>query len=89
MLAKAMDLTVIPRGNGMYAWSRDGEEWNFPREPMVYDMNVVWSDGQSMQLHKRERAQVLLEDGRPIMVFFATRTPDGDIFNTGFGVAAP
>jgi hypothetical protein len=49
-------------------------------------MQVVWSDGRTELLPKRERPQVLIEDGKPVMVFFATRTPEGDIFNTGMGL---
>lgn len=87
MVAKAMDNNVIRRSQGLYAWSRDGEQWHFAEDPLAYEVEVTWSDGRQQQLRNRERAQVLLEDGRPIMVFFATHVPDEGIFNTGIGVA--
>ncbi|MEI7730724.1 MAG: hypothetical protein WCO56_14215 [Verrucomicrobiota bacterium] len=46
-------------------------------------MNLAWREGKTIRMRKRERPQVLLENGRPTTVFFATTHPDGRIFNTG------
>jgi hypothetical protein len=89
MIAKAMDGRVVRPGNGVYAWSKDGEQWHFAEKPLAYTSEVTWPDGQTQRLRKRERPQVLLEDGRPVMVFFATDVPGKGIFNTGIGIAPP
>ena len=86
LIAKAMDDLLVSRHDGFIAWSSDGLNWRLADPPTAYDMNVVWSDGRTERLLKRERPQVLIEDGKPIMVFFATRTLEGDIFNTGMGL---
>ncbi len=89
MIAKAMDGQLVPSYTGFHAWSRDGETWQVSNPPAAYDMTWVWSDGKTETMRKRERPQVLLENGRPAMVFFATTRPDGDIFNTGVRVLPP
>lgn len=83
MIAKAMDSQLVPSQNGFYAWSKDGLDWKLAEHPQAYDMKWIWSNGKEEKMKKRERPQVLLENGKPVMVFFATTPPDGRIFNTG------
>lgn len=87
MIAKSMDSQLVGAYNGFYAWSKDGLDWKLADPPQAYDMNLAWSDGQTVKMKKRERPQVFLENCKPKMVFFATTMPDGSIFNTGVPLA--
>ena len=89
MLAKAMDSQLVPSQNGFHAWSRDGETWKTSTPAQAYNMTWTWSNGKKETMRKRERPQILLEGGRPVMVFFATTPPNGSIFNTGVRVLPP
>ncbi len=70
------------KGAGFYAWSKNGTEWALPENPKAYSREVLFSDGTQRNQAKLERPQVLVEDGTPTHIFFATADPEwADIYN--------
>jgi hypothetical protein len=61
---------------GFYAFSQDGMEWALPKRPQAYSRRVLFSDGTERVQSKLEQPQVLLQDGIPSHVFFATADPE-------------
>lgn len=83
MVAKifSRDLTG-ESGAGFYAWSEDGVEWSLPDMAKAYSRTVLFSDGKTRDQRKLERPQVLVQDGKPTHMFFATTNTDGkSIYN--------
>jgi hypothetical protein len=69
-------------GSGFYAFSEDGVNWSIPENPKAYSRLVHFADGSSHEQHKLERPQVLVVDGRPTHLYFATADPEwSDIYN--------
>jgi hypothetical protein len=69
-------------GAGFYASSGDGVEWVLPEDPKAYSREVLFSDGSKRTQEKLERPQVLVENGKPTHIFFATTDPGGEnIYN--------
>jgi alpha-L-fucosidase len=69
-------------GAGFYAYSKNGIEWSLPENPKAYSRTVLFSDGTRRNQAKLERPQVLVEDGKPTHIFFATADPKwADIYN--------
>ena len=69
-------------GAGFYAYSTNGIEWVLPKDPKAYGRKVHFSDGTERTQRKLERPQVLVQDGRPTHIFFATADPEwSDIYN--------
>jgi len=64
------------RESGFYAYSVDGIDWTVPDEPTAYDRRVLFTDGTIVEQKKLERPQVLVEDGRPTHLYFATADPE-------------
>ena len=78
MLAKSMDT----RG-GFFAYSKDAFHWNLAKEHNAYGKKVMF-EGLKKPRHqiKLERPQVLIQDGKPTHVFFATADKDwADVYN--------
>jgi hypothetical protein len=70
------------RGAGFYAYSTDGIEWTLPGDPKAYSRNLRFSDGTERMQQKLERPQVLIQNGQPTHIFFATADPEwADIYN--------
>lgn len=68
--------------SGFYAYSQDGIRWRVPDEATAYSREVTFADGSQREQTKLERPQVLVQDGRPTHIFFATADPDwADIYN--------
>ncbi|HEY0461223.1 MAG TPA: GDSL-type esterase/lipase family protein [Pyrinomonadaceae bacterium] len=55
-----------------YAVSDDGLHWHVPRNAIAVSRNVLFEDGARRKMNSTERPHVLLEDGKPTHVFFAT-----------------
>jgi hypothetical protein len=83
MVAKIFTDSLTGEGGaGFYAYSKDGIEWALPEHPQAYSRTVTFSDGTVRTQTKLERPQVLVQDGRPTHIYFATTDPDGsDIYN--------
>jgi lysophospholipase L1-like esterase len=61
-----------------YAVSDDGLKWHVPRASIAVSRNVLFSDGTTRKMNSTERPHVLIENGKPTHVFFATgETIDG------------
>ena len=83
MVAKIFSKTLTGEpGAGFYAYSKDGVEWSLTQNPKAYGRNVRFSDGTSRKQTKLERPQILIQDGKPTHIFFATADPEwADIYN--------
>jgi len=60
-------LTHYFAGGGGHAFSADGVNWKFGG--VGYNQTVVWDDGTTTKLGRRERPQVLIENGVPMYLF--------------------
>jgi hypothetical protein len=70
------------REAGFYASSKDGVDWSLPAEAKAYSRTVSFADGTTRTQTKLERPQVLVRDGKPTHIFFATADPEwADIYN--------
>ena len=70
------------RHAGIHATSLDGVDWTISEPALAYSRNVLWEDGTRTEQGNLERPQLLIEDGRPSHLFFAT-TSDGKHFRKG------
>lgn len=78
------------RESGFYAYSEDGIRWSLPETPMAYSRTITFDDGTTREQHKVERPQVLIQNGHPTHIFFATADPEwADIYNLVIPVAGP
>ena len=55
-----------------YATSDDGIKWQVPANGIAVSRNILWADGKVRKMNKTERPHVLIENGKPAYVFFAT-----------------
>jgi len=70
------------RHAGIHATSPDGIEWTVSEPALAYSRNLLWADGSRTEQGNLERPQLLIENGQPTHIFFAT-TGDGRPFNKG------
>ncbi len=81
MIAK--DMTGKISGShhgGVLAHSKDGIRWTLDKTPLAYTRNVRWDNGKTIKQGQLERPFVLVENGKPTYIFFATMDGPG-----GFG----
>ena len=83
MVAKIFSESLTgERESGFYAYSENGIEWTLPENPKAYSRTVSFDDGTKRKQTKLERPQVLVQDGEPTHIFFATADPGwSDIYN--------
>jgi lysophospholipase L1-like esterase/predicted GH43/DUF377 family glycosyl hydrolase len=55
-----------------YAVSDDGLKWHVPRRAIAVSRSVLLADGTTKKMNSTERPHVLIENGKPTHVFFAT-----------------
>lgn len=55
-----------------YAVSNDGLRWHVPRNAIAVSKNVLFEGGSVRKMNSTERPHVLIENGKPTHVFFAT-----------------
>ncbi|MFH5833835.1 glycoside hydrolase family protein [Halalkalibaculum sp. DA384] len=73
LIAKDMTGQITgQRGAGLHAWSENGTEWNVEEHPLAYTRNVVWANGDTLEMAAFERPQLLIQDGVPTHLFAAT-----------------
>lgn len=65
------------RGEGLLAHSKDGLSWKVDKHPKAYTRTVHWSDGTITEYGNLERPFVLVENGKPTHIFFATMDGTG------------
>ncbi|MEO1616849.1 MAG: glycoside hydrolase family protein [Planctomycetota bacterium] len=51
--------------------SQDGLDWNVATHPWVLQRKVKWLDGTEQSFHRLERPQLWLENGVPLVLFYA------------------
>ena len=66
--------------DGILAHSADGIHWEIDKNPLAYTKKVKWDNGKTIQQGQLERVFVLVENGLPTHLFFATMDGPG-----GFG----
>ena len=66
------DRRYSPDKEIFYAVSDDGRHWRVPRSAIAVSRKVLWADGSTRKMNSTERPHVLIENGRPTYVFFAT-----------------
>ncbi len=69
------------KGDGVLAHSNDGIHWVLDKTPRAYTKTVQWDNGQTIQQGQLERAFVLVENGEPAYLFFATMDGPGGFEN--------
>lgn len=67
--------------------SRDGVDWEPSGCPFAFDRVLQWTDGSSTNLSALERPQLLLENGKPVVLYCAA-CERGDRMDS-FNVAIP
>ena len=67
-------------GDGLLAHSADGINWAIDDNPRAYTKIVKWNNGKTIKQGQLERPFVLIEEGKPTHLFFATMNGPG-----GFG----
>lgn len=73
LIAKDMTgLITGQKGAGMHAWSEDGTDWKVSKRPLAYTRNVVWANGDTLEMAAFERPQLLIQGGIPTHLFAAT-----------------
>jgi lysophospholipase L1-like esterase len=55
-----------------YAESADGIHWKVPNNAIAVSKNIKFADGSTKRMNSTERPHVLIENGKPTHVFFAT-----------------
>lgn len=55
-----------------YAVSDDGLKWRVPRNAIAVSKQITFADGTTKKMNSTERPHVLIENGKPTHVFFAT-----------------
>jgi hypothetical protein len=66
------DRRYSPDKEIFYALSDDGLRWRVPKNAIAVSRKVLWADGTTKKMNSTERPHVLIENGRPTHVFFAT-----------------
>jgi lysophospholipase L1-like esterase len=66
------DRRYSPDKEIFYAISDDGRRWHVPRKAIVVSRQVTWADDTRKKMNSTERPHVLIENGKPTHVFFAT-----------------
>jgi predicted GH43/DUF377 family glycosyl hydrolase len=70
-----------------YATSDDGIKWQVPKSAIAISRNVMWADGKTRKMNNTERPHVLMENGKPAYVFFATgETVNGERFTWNMSI---
>lgn len=69
------------KGDGLLAHSNDGINWTVDKSPKAYTKTVKWDSGETIKQGQLERPFVLVEDGKPTHIFFATMNGPGGFKN--------
>lgn len=68
--------------DGILAHSKDGIHWLIDENPLAYTKEVTWNNGQTIRQGQLERVFVLVENGKPTHLFFATMDGPGGFGNS-------
>ena len=76
------------KGYSLALWeSADGLDWNLAKHPLVATPAITWADGTAKKLTALERPQVLLENGKPVVLCCAAA--DNSSRDGSFNVQIP
>jgi hypothetical protein len=92
MIAKDMTGKLVGEKHaGIHAASGDGLAWKLTEQPKAWTRTLRWDDGTSQTMGQLERPFLLIENGRPTMLFAATGDGPGGFANMtqSFNVAIP
>ena len=56
--------------------SKDGLNWEPSENPLASKLEIKWEDGTIEKVARLERAQILFEDGQPVMLYCASTKSD-------------
>ena len=62
---------------GALLHSSDGIQWHVDKNPKAYSRVVLWDDGVTRRMGQMERPFILMDEGRPAYMFFATMDGEG------------
>ena len=68
-------------GDGLLAHSKDGINWVVDESPKAYTKTIMWDDGKTIKQGQLESPFVLVEEGIPTHIFFATMDGPGGFKN--------
>lgn len=88
-IAKAMDSSVVPVGNGLLFVSDDGITWELALGEHAYNLQIDWTDATTDTYSKIERPFVLVEAGVATALFTAVLRTNNTSFNVGRDLTAP
>lgn len=79
------------KSGGIQASSSNGIEWEICDPPQAYSRTIQWSDGRTITQGHLERPQVLIQEGKPTHVFFATDNGRGnhELESTSWNMVIP
>jgi hypothetical protein len=92
LIAKDMTGAVVGEKHaGVHAWSTDGLAWRLASRPKAYTRTVRWDDGTTQLMGQLERPFLLIDGGRPRVMFAAAGDGPGGFANMtqSFNVAIP
>lgn len=79
-IVKDMHGSFTKKGRSLVLfYSTDGFDWKPTERPLVSIPEIRWNDGSIMQLQHLERPQLLMEEGKPVMLFLAADTLSGEL----------
>lgn len=83
LIAKDMNATIAGQHHaGILAHSKDAVTWTLDKEPLAYSRTIEWDDGTTIEMGQLERPFVLIQNGTPTHLFFATMDGPGGFGNS-------
>jgi predicted GH43/DUF377 family glycosyl hydrolase len=61
--------------------SKDGIDWKLADHPLVTKPRIPWENGQAETVSRLERPQLLIEDGRPVVLYVGILPREGKSYN--------
>ena len=68
--------------SGILAHSHDAVHWMVDKSPLSYSRTLKWNDGTTQTMGQLERPFILIQDGKPTHLFFATMDGPGGFNNS-------
>jgi len=78
------------RHAGLLYMSTDGIDWELAPNVHSYSKQIAWADGVTEEIHRMERPQLLIENGRPVCFYTAILPEAGGVaWNLARRIVAP
>jgi hypothetical protein len=68
--------------SGILAHSHDAVHWMVDKSPLSYSRTLKWNDGTTQTMGQLERPFILIQEGKPTHLFFATMDGPGGFNNS-------